>query len=355
MINNQNPEELLFFIFRLKEEAKDQKLNVKLDDKTELTIESKDLEKETNENFITRIVYFKIIKGKNYLITFGTKTSSLNYNNELQFIYDDNIKDSSIIEMSFFEKFKSYKKFVENSGNPNLLNIFYNDSFKLCLKPSIHFLIFLDILQHFKEQSEKTNKLFRNFAQVTKFNNFNINELKELDNKYKYIELIESLTQNQNLSLKSKNEDRGKVMVMIFLYVCLSYEDKFINFYNKNKTDKKEIYNIISQIQIIEKIFIEKKIGKKIEETNNAEEVNELLKNCKYFSNFIYLLSFYIKNPNKFPLNKEVTSKIYETSNEDDLPFILKTYNESKSTIPSLSINKKIWDNYRGIYKVKKI
>ena len=338
MINNQNPEELLFFIFRLKEEAKDQKLNVKLDDKTELTIESKDLEKETNENFITRIVYFKIIKGKNYLITFGTKTSSLNYNNELQFIYDDNIKDSSIIEMPIFEKFKSFNKFVENSGNPKLWIIFYNDSFKMCLKPSIHFLIFLDILQHFKEQSEKTNKLFRNFALASKFNDFNIDELKELDNKYKYIELIESLTQNQNLSLKSKNEDRGKVMVMIFLYVCLSYEDKFINFYNKNKTDKKEIYNIISQIQIIENIFIEKKIGKKIEETNNAEEVNGLLKYCKYFSNFIYLLSFYIKNPNKFPLNKEVTSKIYETSNEDDLLFILNTYNENKSIIPSLSI-----------------
>ena len=196
MLSNQNPEELLFFIFRLKEESKDQKLNVKLDDKTELTIESKDLEKETNENYITRIIYFKITKGKNYLITFGTKTRTLNYNNELQFIYDDILKDSSIIEMSFFEKFKSYKKFVENSNIPNLLNIFYNDSFKLCLKPSIHFLIFLDILQHFKEQSEKTNKLFRNFALASKFNDFNIDELKELDNKYKYIELIESLTQN---------------------------------------------------------------------------------------------------------------------------------------------------------------
>ena len=176
--------------------------------------------------------------------------------------------------MSFFEKFKSFKKFVENSGNPKLSNIFYNDSIKLCQKLSIHLLIFLDILQHFKEQEEKTNKLFRNFALASKFNDFNIDELKELDNKYKYIELIESLTQNQNLSLKSKNEDRGKLMVMIFLYVCLSYEDKFINFYNKNKTDKKEIYNTISQIQIIEKIFIEKKIGKKIKETDNAVKTN---------------------------------------------------------------------------------
>ncbi len=197
MINNQNPaEKLLFFIIRLKEESKEQKLNVKLEDRTELTIESKDLEKETNENYITRIIYFKIIREKKYLITFGTKTSSLNYNNELQFIYDDNIKDSSIIEMSIFEKFKSYKKFVKKSDIPNLLNIFYNDSIKLCQKLSIHLLIFLDILQHFKEQEEKTNKLFRNFALTSKFNDFNIDELKELDNKYKYIELIESLTQN---------------------------------------------------------------------------------------------------------------------------------------------------------------
>ena len=77
-------------------------------------------------------------------------------------------------------------------------------------------------------------------------------------------------------------------MVMIFLYVSLSYEDKFITFYNKYKKDKKEIYNIINQIQIIEHLFIEKKLGKKIEETNNEEEFNELLKWCKYFSNFIY-------------------------------------------------------------------
>ena len=240
MLSNQNPEELLFFIFRLKEDSKKQKLNIKLEDKTEIIIESKDLKKDSNENFITRIVYFKIIKGKNYLITFGTKTSSLNYNNELQFIYDDILKDNSIIEMFIFEKFKSYKKFVENSDIPKLLNIFYNDSFKLCLKPSIHFLILLDILQHFREQSEKTNKLFRNFSLVYKFNNFNIDELKELNDKHKYIELIEYLTQNQNLSLKSKNEERGKVMVMIFLYVCLSYEDKFIILLTKRKWIKKK-------------------------------------------------------------------------------------------------------------------
>ena len=49
---------------------------------------------------------------------------------------------------------------------------------------------------------------------ASKFNNFKIDELKESGNKY--IELIESLTQNQNLNLKSKNEETGKLMVMIF-------------------------------------------------------------------------------------------------------------------------------------------
>ena len=156
MLNNQNPEELLFFIVRFTEDLKEQKLNVLLSDKKELNIESKDLEKERNENFITRIIYFKKERGKNsYLLTFGTKTFTLLYNNDLQFLYDDNIKSSTIIEMSIFEKFKGYKKFVENSGVPNLINTFYNDSFKLCLKSSIHFLIFLDVLDHFKEQPEK--------------------------------------------------------------------------------------------------------------------------------------------------------------------------------------------------------
>ena len=62
MLNNQNPEELLFFILKLKEDSKEKILNVLLDDKKELNlIESKDLEKERNENFITRIIYFKKI------------------------------------------------------------------------------------------------------------------------------------------------------------------------------------------------------------------------------------------------------------------------------------------------------
>ena len=39
MINNQNLVELLFFIFRLKEESKEQKLYINLEDKTEIIIE----------------------------------------------------------------------------------------------------------------------------------------------------------------------------------------------------------------------------------------------------------------------------------------------------------------------------
>ena len=112
MLSNQNTEELIFFIFRLKEDSKKQKLNIKLEDKTEIIIESKDLEKDSNENFITKIIYFKRINTTNYLITFGTKNISFKYNNELQFIYDDILKDSSIIEMSIYEKFKSYKIFL---------------------------------------------------------------------------------------------------------------------------------------------------------------------------------------------------------------------------------------------------
>ena len=84
MLNNQNPEELLFFIVRFTEDLKEQKLNVLLSDKKELNIESKDLEKERNENFITRIIYFKKEKGKNtYLLTFGIKTFTLFYINDL--------------------------------------------------------------------------------------------------------------------------------------------------------------------------------------------------------------------------------------------------------------------------------
>ena len=139
---------------------------------------------------------------------------------------------------------------------------------------------------------------------------------------------------------------------MIYLYICLSYEDKFTNFYKDYKKEKKDIYNIINKIQIIEQIFIEKKIGNKIKETNNPDEVNVLLKWCNYFSNFINLLFFFIQNPNKNLFNN--SSKDYEVSNEDDLPLILQRYNVIKSKIPSLLINKNIWDKYRGIYKAKR-
>ena len=157
MLIDENSNELLFFVLKLKKDSIDKICNVIDEKKKQILSESIDLEKQRNENFIIRIIYFKKITNKNsYLISFGTKKNIINYNNESQFLYDDIIKDSSIIEMSIFEKFKFYKIFVENSGLPNLINTFYNDSFKLCLKNTIHLLIFLDVLEHFKGEDEKT-------------------------------------------------------------------------------------------------------------------------------------------------------------------------------------------------------
>ena len=349
--NYENPEELLFYIINIREELK-KKYNIIYtdDDKREVTIYSEELEKENNENYITIIFYFKKVNSnKSFIFHYDSKSYIINNNNDQNFLYDDKLKDYSIIEISNYEKFKFYKKFVDKYSTSNLKEILYRDSYNICQKSPINFLFFLQILEYYKENEEKTNKLFSNFFLSSKLDNIDINEL----NNKKYIELIELFIKNENINFKGNNEEKGKLNVMILLYFSLSFEDKFINFLKSNENNKEQIYNVLNKIEVIEELFIEKKLGTIIQESNDVNEVNDLLNNCKYFPNFIFLLTFYIKNSNKLKLNEKIFSKQYEISIDDNLKLMLERYKEIQNVDSSININKKIYEKYVNLYKSK--
>ena len=186
--NYENPEELLFYLITIKEEIK-KKYNIIYtdDEKKEVTIHSEELEKDNNENYITIIFYFKKVKSnKSFIFKYGSKSFIINNNNNNNFLYDDTLKDYSIIELSNYEKFNFYKKFVEKYSISNLKEILYEDSHKICQKSPINLLFFLQILEYYKENEEKTNELFSKFYISSQLSNFDINKL----NDNKYIELI---------------------------------------------------------------------------------------------------------------------------------------------------------------------
>ena len=350
---NENPEELLYYIIRIKDADKQIKFSVCWDTpkREEIIPDFKDLRKENNENYTTRIYYFKKNDQKIQItLTLGPKSFNLNNINFDQiFHYNDWEKMFSIIEISLYEKFKSYKQFVEmlSSASPKLKDIFYEDCIKLCSN-NLNFLIFLDTLEYYKNNEKQSNKLFVKLSQCSQFDNFDI---KMLQNSGKnYIELIEYFTQNKNLNSQN-NEDKGKKRALIIIYMCLSFEDKFKQYYHNNKKDEKSINYELNQIQSVEELYIEKKIGKKIETSEKKDEVYELIKWCKYFSDFIFLVTFLIKNPKNFDF--DFSKKYYEITNEDNIELIMKRYKEIKNKINSFSVNKKIWEDYCSKFKSK--
>ena len=345
-----NPENFLYYVKKIKDHSESIKISWTKDAKNGIIPDHEDLVKENNENYIPRIYYFqKDENKKSLLLTSGSKTFTLILNNK-NFIFDS--EQISNDEMSLYEKFTFYKKFVEklSSSSPTIKKIFYEDCLQLCLNKNINFLIFLDTLEYYKNEEKESDNLFKNLSTCSNFDNFNVETLK--NQKTDYIELIEKFTKNKNLSLEGKNEDKGKLMTMIILYVCLSFENKFINYYNNNNKNKIDYF--LNRIQIVEELFIENKIGKKIEETKKKEEVDYFIKWCKYCSNFIYLLSFFIKNPNKINIDFDFSKNYLKFSNEDNLKLMIQRYKEILKKIPSISKLKNIWKEYCKIYKSKK-
>ena len=342
---NEYPEQFIYYVIRIKDSPEYPKFVVKWDEQKNEIKEFEDLEKENN--YITRIYYFKKPESKNYLsLSFGNQSSELNLMGK-NFIFDDYKISFSNIEMSLYEKFKAYKMFIEkkSSSSPKIRDLFYEDCYKLCLKTPIDFLIFIETLIHYKSNDEKVNKLFLHLADSSEFYNLNIETLRNSGRDY--IEIIENLSKNQNLEKKKEN---GIEIVLMILYICLSYEDKFTNFYeNSKKQNKKNVCQILNKIQSVEELFINKNLGKRIQESHDKKEVKDLLYSCNYFSNLIYLLSFYIKNPKKIQV--DLSKNSYKILNEDNLELIISRYEEIKNQVPSVIISQNHWDNYRNIYK----
>ena len=158
-----NPEQFIYYVIRIKDSPEYPKFVVKWDEHKNEIKEFEDLEKENN--YITRIYYFKKPESKNYLsLSFGNQSSELNLMGK-NFIFDDYKISFSNIEMSLYEKFKAYKMFIEkqSSSSPKIRDLFYEDCYKLCLKTPIDFLIFIETIIHYKSNDEKVNKLFLHF------------------------------------------------------------------------------------------------------------------------------------------------------------------------------------------------
>ena len=134
MLNNQKIDNLLFYVLRIKEDSIKNNLKFSIYyENLKKEFNFYELNKEINENYITRIFYFDRIKGKkSFLLKIGSIIATIDYNEDLKFQYKNYPKDYSLIEMSILEKFKSYKKFVEKSCFSDLENIFYNDSIIFC-------------------------------------------------------------------------------------------------------------------------------------------------------------------------------------------------------------------------------
>ena len=137
-----NPENFIYYVKKIKDHSESIKIKWTIDAEN-IIPDHEDLEKENNENCIPRIYYFqKDENKKSLLLTSGSKTFTLILNNK-NFIFDS--EQISNDEMSLYEKFTFYKKFVEklSSSSPNIKKIFYKDCLKLCSNQNINFLIFL--------------------------------------------------------------------------------------------------------------------------------------------------------------------------------------------------------------------
>ena len=141
---------------------------------------------------------------------------------------------------------------------------------------------------------------------------------------------------------------KGQLFIKIFLYICLLFE-KFNEYYKNNKKKKEIINEIIHLNQTIEYIFLKNKIEKFIETTSEFDKVKSILKECKFYDNFLYILSHLIKKKKRNKDNIDIekySNEVYDVAKDDDLNFIKENYDIIKSKIPNFYINENIINKY---------
>ena len=257
-----------------------------------------------------RIYYFPINhEHKNLEISFGNQ--KIFVQNSQNFIFDKNFTNYHLEHFSQYEKFKAYKQFVENSEE--LKHLLFEDCIKLFENDSINFSIFMEVLLFFKEDDNKKKMLFDQISS----SKVRTIKMEELSQSEEYKTLIKSL----------KDEDKGQFIIKVYLNIL----DTSLNweaFLKKKKDDKMKI---IRSNKTIENIYIEEKLGKKKEEILNYD--------CKFFENYLYLMS----KLEKIPQQKNID---IETLNGDNINNIIKYYKIIKINNKDFKISQNIINKY---------
>ena len=251
------PDNFIFYVIQYKPSGYNEKIEfLCLNDRI------KDLKYEEIENekpyYKTEIYYFNRINNQsNYIISYGNKKIKqiLNQN----FTFQDKLICFSQIDLTVYEKFKLYKKFIEKiKPNSNDLEILlYTNCMDLFGKTKIDFLLFIEVVNYF--QLMKYDNYIDNLLELltqSEIDEINIDALNKL--KEKYLSLFEEFNSEDS----KENVQKGLLIIKFYLYLCLDF-DKFEPYYNtmiSNKGKMEYINIIISKNKTIERLFIIKKL-----------------------------------------------------------------------------------------------
>ena len=347
----KNPNEYIFYASKYQSD-REKDIKIKFDEEM-ISMDFEKVKTEDDNKIITGVYFVKIDKSKKeYKIIINEKLFIKNHQN---FIYgiDSSIIDNSEFELSDYELFQIYKSFIENKNIPELNLLFYENTYNYISSTSIvDFVLYMEILENYKENEDKLKFLFKRFPSI-ETPKINIKELKK--NNIKYFDLINKYKLEKfNLSKINENmEKKGQLFIKIFLYICLLFE-KFNEYYKNNKKKKEIINEIIHLNQTIEYIFLKNKIEKFIETTSEFDKVKSILKECKFYDNFLYILSHLIKNKKRNKDNIDIekySNEVYDVAKDDDLNFIKENYDIIKSKIPNFYINENIINKYFSFLK----
>ena len=287
------------------------------------------------KDYLTEIYYFKRNKNNIVKVSYGNNQvfQDLNYN----FIFNDNKICYSQIQLSLLEKFLIYKKFLEKilTDPKEMLNLLYINCIDLFSNVKMDFVLIIEIIVYLNEIKDE-RKLITLFTLISQFEIDDIDLLELNQSKEKSFTLLNTFNfDNIDISkINSDNVVKGKIIIMIYLYICLDFP-KFKQFYDNNYRKKNSINKIISNNKTIENRFI---IENLID--SNENRIKEMLTNCKYFENYLFLYHSYFMKNNKI-INLDFKDSLI-ISNNDNINKIIQYYMDIKSKISHSSMNKEI-------------
>ena len=349
-IEIDNPKNYIFTIFKFKPTFEENELRFFYDVNE---IQKKEFEYENKESFKIKVYYIQRIPSyRKFNIKYKTITHE--FDNNVNFIYNISLLSYSQLELSDYEKFKCFHNFVDNINSDSLKELLYSNTILNLGNKNSDLQIAMELIDHYKNDKKNIEIIISMITSVNKYI-VDIHQLNE--SKEKWLQLIEGFDKNEIFS-EENLFNKGKLIIMIFIYIILDF-DKFIKFYDKNKSDKnkkKEIYRIIGLNKTIEHIFTTEKITKDFANNKNVENMKKMILKINYFENLLFLLDFLLKNITKKNIQIEIKDN-YQVSNDDNFETILNSYEDIIQILPNFGKDKKIqniWNNYINEFEKEK-